>query len=84
MFMAYGSIANSPDTLYLLSAYTGVVIAAMLLSVPLLRKLGGWLAAKLGANASAAGRAVVLLALLMVSLATTVSSTYNPFIYFNF
>ena len=69
---------------YFSPRYICVVLFSAFLSLPLARNVWRKIRPRLPRFLSAAAEDAFYLALLLLSLATAVSSTYNPFIYFNF
>lgn len=75
-----GAGAYAPGDLYYLASYAAVIIVSAVLSTDLLRRLWD----RLPEKARSVLRPVGVAALLFMSTAYLVDSTYNPFLYFRF
>ena len=71
------------DWMYYLRNYAVVLVLGILLSTPILEKMGGWLEARHPGRPGLA-KGIFLGLVLVVSVAYLVDATYNPFLYFRF
>lgn len=69
---------------YILADNKVVLLLAILFSTPLIKKIWEKIKSESGKVLFEAGKSVILLMILFVCICSIVSSSYNPFIYFNF
>ena len=85
MFGGEGLAFSNAETLYYLRSYITVVIVAAILSTPLLKKIGEKICSyKIGDNIISVLQPISYIAILLISTASLINGSFNPFIYFRF
>lgn len=85
MFGGKGLAFSNAETLYYLKSYALILVIAAVLSTPLLKKLVELInSKKVGYNIISVLQPICYIALLLISTASLINGSFNPFIYFRF
>lgn len=85
MFGGKGLAFSNAETLYYLKSYALILVIAAVLSTPILKKLVELInSKKVGYNIISVLQPICYIALLLISTASLINGSFNPFIYFRF